>query len=52
MPEAFQIAEASRPKGGYRGAVVGCGRMGNTIDDEHVGGSSYLWPRAHAPAVI
>ena len=34
---AHQAIAASRPQGTYRGAVVGCGRMGSTIDDEMVG---------------
>lgn len=50
--EAFQVIEDSRPKRQYRGVVIGCGRMGSTIDDEHVGLPSYIWPWAHAPAVI
>ena len=50
--EAFQVIEDTRPKKAYRGAVIGCGRMGSTIDDEHVGQPSYIWPWAHAPAVI
>ena len=41
-----------RAQGSYRAAVVGCGRMGSTIDDEHVGKPNYPWPWAHAPAVI
>ena len=34
---AYEVVRESRPRGSYRGAVVGCGRMGSTIDDEHVG---------------
>jgi len=49
---AYQVVAASRPKHTYRGAVVGCGRMGSTIDDEVVGNPSYPWPWAHAPAMI
>ena len=49
---AYQVIADSRPKGTYRGAVVGCGRMGSTIDDEHVGMPHYPWPWAHAPAMI
>ena len=49
---AYQVVADSRPKGTYRGAVVGCGRMGSTIDDEHVGMPHYPWPWAHAPAMI
>ena len=49
---AYQVIADSRPKGIYRGAVVGCGRMGSTIDDEHVGMPHYPWPWAHAPAMI
>ena len=50
--EAFRIIEESKPKRTYRGAVVGCGRMGSTIDDEHIGMPHYPWPWAHAPAMI
>ena len=50
--EAFQIVEDSAPQHTYRGAVVGCGRMGSTIDDEHLGMPHYPWPWAHAPAMI
>ncbi|MFQ6096085.1 MAG: Gfo/Idh/MocA family protein [Armatimonadota bacterium] len=32
----------------YRAAVVGCGRMGSTIDDEVLGESSVLLPMSHA----
>ena len=49
---AYQVVADSRPRGTYRGAVVGCGRMGSTIDDEHVGMPHYPWPWAHAPAMI
>ncbi len=49
---AYQVVEDSRPRGSYRGVVVGCGRMGSTIDDEHVGMPHYPWPWAHAPAMI
>ena len=51
-PRADLVAAASAPKGHYRAAVVGCGRMGSTIDDEHVGKPHYPWPWAHAPAII
>ena len=51
-PPAYQLVASSRPKHTYRGAVVGCGRMGSTIDDEVVGSPSYPWPWAHAPAMI
>lgn len=50
--EAFQVIADSRPKKQYRGVVIGCGRMGSTIDDEHIGKPSYVWPWAHAPALI
>lgn len=50
--DAFEIVGDSAPKHTYRGAVVGCGRMGSTIDDEHVGMPNYPWPWAHAPAMI
>ena len=49
---AYEVVAASRPKDTYRGAVVGCGRMGSTIDDEVVGRPHYPWPWAHAPAMI
>ena len=48
----YEVAEGTRPKGDYRAAVVGCGRMGSTIDDEHIGMPHYPWPWAHAPAFI
>ncbi len=50
--EAFRIIEETRPSKIYRAAVVGCGRMGSTIDDEHIGMAHYPWPWAHAPAII
>ncbi len=50
--EAFQAVRDSTPRHTYRGAVVGCGRMGSTIDDEHIGQPHYPWPWAHAPAMI
>ncbi|MDE2706869.1 MAG: Gfo/Idh/MocA family oxidoreductase [Gemmatimonadota bacterium] len=52
LGEAYKQIEATRPRGSYRGAVVGCGRMGSTIDDEHIGMPHYPWPWAHAPAMI
>lgn len=36
----------------YRGAVIGCGRIGSTIDDEHVNRPQFRYPWAHAPAII
>ncbi|MCZ6681138.1 MAG: Gfo/Idh/MocA family oxidoreductase [Candidatus Poribacteria bacterium] len=36
----------------YRAAVVGCGRIGSTIDDEHVNQPQFRYPWAHAPAII
>ena len=51
-PRAPDAVAATAPMGSYRAAVVGCGRMGSTIDDEHVGKPNYPWPWAHAPAVI
>ena len=48
----YQIVADSQPQRTYRGAVVGCGRMGSTIDDEHVGLPHYPWPWAHAPAMV
>lgn len=50
--EAFRTVAATRPARNYRAAVVGCGRMGSTIDDEHIGMAHYPWPWAHAPAII
>ncbi len=49
---AYKVIRDSRPKSNYRGAVVGCGRMGSTIDDEHVDMPHYPWPWAHAPAMV
>ena len=49
---AFEVVQESAPRNRYRGAVVGCGRMGSTIDDEHIGMPHYPWPWAHAPAMI
>ena len=49
---AHEIVAATRPRKNYRGAVVGCGRMGSTIDDEHIHMPNYPWPWAHAPAMI
>ncbi|MDE2799718.1 MAG: hypothetical protein OXI94_13740, partial [Gemmatimonadota bacterium] len=50
--KAFQTVRDTAPQNTYRGAVVGCGRMGSTIDDEHIGMPHYPWPWAHAPAMI
>jgi len=36
----------------YRGAIIGCGRIGSTIDDEQVNRPQFRYPWAHAPAVI
>ncbi|MBT4979413.1 MAG: Gfo/Idh/MocA family oxidoreductase [Gemmatimonadetes bacterium] len=36
----------------YRGAVIGCGRIGSTIDDEHIDRPQFRYPWAHAPAII
>ena len=52
LGEAYQVVDETRPRGNYRGAVVGCGRMGSTIDDEHIHMPHYPWPWAHAPAMI
>ena len=49
---AVQAIASTRPQGTYRGAVVGCGRMGSTIDDEMIGKPYYPWPWAHAPAMM
>ena len=50
--EAFRIIDQSRPNHTYRGAVVGCGRMSSTIDDEVIDMPHYPWPWAHATAMI
>lgn len=50
--EAFRVVNESEPKRTYRGAVVGCGRMGSTIDDEVIGNPHYPWPFAHAPGML
>ncbi len=50
--EAFRVVNNYKPNKNYRGAVIGCGRMGSTIDDEHIGMPHYPWPWAHAPAMI
>ena len=42
--EAFRVVQETKPKHTYRGAVVGCGRMGSTIDDEHIGMPHYPGP--------
>ncbi len=52
LGKAYERIAATQPRGTYRGAVVGCGRMGSTIDDEHIGMPHYPWPWAHAPAMI
>ena len=49
---AYEIVAASRPRQAHRGAVVGCGRMGSTIDDGAIGKPNYPWPWAYAPAMI
>ena len=36
----------------FRAAVVGCGRIGSTIDDEHRSRPQFRYPWAHAPAYI
>ena len=36
----------------YRVGIIGLGRMGSTIDDEHIDMPNYPWPWAHAPAMI
>ena len=50
--QALKTIRDTAPQKTYRGAVVGCGRMGSTIDDEHIGMPNYPWPWAHAPAMI
>ena len=35
----------------FRAAVVGCGRIGSTIDDEHRNRPQFRYPWAHAPAI-
>ena len=44
LGKAYERIAATQPRGTYRGAVVGCGRMGSTIDDEHIGMPHYPWP--------
>ena len=36
----------------FRAAVIGCGRIGSTIDDEQVNRPQFRYPWAHEPAVI
>ena len=36
----------------FRAAVVGCGRIGSTTDDEHQNKPQFRYPWAHAPAYI
>ena len=36
----------------FRAAVIGCGRIGSTIDEEHRGEPQFRYPWAHAPAYI
>ena len=36
----------------FRAAVIGCGRIGSTIDDEQVHRPQFRYPWAHAPAII
>ena len=36
----------------FRAAVVGCGRIGSTTDDEHQNKPKFRYPWAHAPAYI
>ncbi len=36
----------------YRAAVIGCGRIGSTIDDEQKTRPQFRYPWAHAPAYI
>ena len=36
----------------YRGSIIGCGRIGSTIDDEQVDRPQFRYPWAHAPAII
>jgi len=36
----------------YRAAVIGCGRIGSTIDDEQQNRPQFRYPWAHAPAYI
>ena len=52
LGEAHKVVAATRPRGDFRGAVIGCGRMGSTIDDEHLHMPHYPGPWAHAPAMI
>lgn len=39
--EAFRVINTTKPEHTYRSAVIGCGRMGSTIDDEHIGMPHY-----------
>ena len=48
LGEAHKVVAATRPRGDFRGAVIGCGRMGSTIDDEHIHMPHYPWPWTHA----
>jgi hypothetical protein len=48
LGEAHKVVAATRLPGDFRGAVIGCGRMGSTIDDEHIHMPHYPWPWAHA----
>jgi len=36
----------------YRATVIGCGRIGSTIDDEQVNKPQFRYPWAHAPVYI
>ena len=36
----------------YRAAVIGCGRIGSTIDDEQKNRPQFRYPWAHAPAYV
>ena len=36
----------------YRAAVIGCGRIGSTIDDEQKNRPQFRYPWAHAPAFV
>ena len=44
--EANEAVQVHRPNQNYRGAVVGCGQTGSTIDHEHIHQSHNPWPYA------
>ena len=46
LGEANEAVQVTRPNQNYRGAVVGCGQTGSTIDHEHIHQSHNPWPYA------